>query len=82
MNGVACNAFTVAPGATHGTGVAEVIHEMAPNAQIYGATVLSVVDLQAAVNYFASQGVDIISRSLTSGFDGRQRNRTNRRRYQ
>src|SRR4029079_17863542 len=54
----------------HGTAVAEIIHEQAPNAQIYLASVGTTTDLQAAVNYFASQGVKIISRSLTSEYDG------------
>ncbi len=54
----------------HGEGVAEIIHEMAPEAQIYIATAITTADLQAAINYFASKGVQIVSRSLTAQFDG------------
>ena len=67
-NGSPCNLFL--GGAQHGVAVAEVIHEMAPDAQLYLATVVSISDLQAAVNYFANQGVKIISRSLGSQYDG------------
>lgn len=57
-------------GTSHGVGVAEIIHEMAPDAQLYLATVLTTTDLQAAVDYFDAQGVNVISRSLTSPYDG------------
>jgi subtilisin family serine protease len=69
--GVACDFATQSPSA-HGVCVAEVIHEMAPAARLYLARTgtSSVADLQAAVNYFASQGVRVISRSETSELDG------------
>jgi uncharacterized repeat protein (TIGR01451 family) len=70
VNGVSCDIWTVYAPQQHGTAVAEVVHEMAPGAQLYLATVYTVTDLQAAVNYFATQGVDIISRSLTAEYDG------------
>lgn len=54
----------------HGEGVAEIIHEMAPGAQLYLASAYTAADLQAAVTYFASQGVKVISRSLTAEYDG------------
>ena len=54
----------------HGEGVAEIVHEMAPEAQIYIATAITTADLQAAINYFASKGVQIVSRSLTAQYDG------------
>ncbi len=56
--------------ADHGEGVAEIIHEMAPEAQLYIATAITTADLQAAINYFASKGVQIVSRSLTAQYDG------------
>ena len=57
---------------THGVSVAEIIHDMAPNAQIYlGHTrANSAADLHAVVDYFASQGVRVISRSLAAQYDG------------
>jgi hypothetical protein len=70
VNGGSCNIWTVAGGQQHGQAVAEVIHEMAPGAQLYLATVNTVTDLQAAVNYFHTQGVAIISRSQTAQYDG------------
>jgi subtilisin family serine protease len=67
-DGGACNIF----GNTefHGVAVAETVHEMAPGAALYLATVSTSSDLQAAVDYFGNQGVKIITRSLGSGFDG------------
>jgi len=70
VNGSGCDIWSVAPGLKHGVGVAEIVHEMAPEAQLYLATVNTVTDLQAAVDYFDAQGVDVISRSLTSYYDG------------
>jgi hypothetical protein len=70
VNGAPCDIWTVAAGAEHGQAVAEVVHEMAPDAQLYLATVNTVTDLQAAVDYFDAQGVAIISRSLTAEYDG------------
>lgn len=68
-NGSSCDVWKWS-GERHGTAVAEVIHEMAPGAQLYIAWAWTAADLQAAVNYFASQGVDVISRSLTAFYDG------------
>ena len=70
FNGQTCNIFLSS--SPHGTAVAEVIHEMAPGAQIYLASAgVTASDLQATVNYFASKGVKIITRSLAAGFDWR-----------
>lgn len=54
----------------HGVGVAEIVHRTAPDAQIYLATVSSLADLTAAIDWFAAQGVTVINRSETSEFDG------------
>ena len=71
-NGAACDVFTsfVGDATLHGEGVAEIIHEQAPDAKLYLATVNTVSDLQAAVTYFTGQGVKIVSRSLGSALDG------------
>src|SRR3972149_6132819 len=58
------------PGARHGTAVAEIVHEMAPDAQIYLATVGSPGDQMSAIDYFASQGVQVINQSLAWWYDG------------
>ena len=68
QDGQLCDLFTA--GSEHGEAVAEIIHEMAPDAQIYIATAITTADLQAAVDYFGSKGVDIVSRSLTAQYDG------------
>lgn len=49
----------------HGTACAEIAHDMAPGAQIYLLKIATDVDLSQAVNYAISEGVDIISTSLT-----------------
>lgn len=67
-NGTPCNVF--ASGERHGIGVAEAVIDMAPGAQIYFADVTSVADAQAALNYFASQGVRVVTRSQTGRYDG------------
>ena len=59
-----------AQGDLHGLAVAEVIKDMAPGAELYIATVGTVSDLQAAVNWFATKGVRILTRSLGAAYDG------------
>ena len=54
----------------HGVAVAEVVTDMAPGATLYLATVLTIVDMQAAVDWFAANGVRIINRSQTAPYDG------------
>ena len=49
----------------HGTACAEIVHDMAPLAEIYLLKINTNVDLSEAVDYAISQGVDIISTSLT-----------------
>ena len=54
----------------HGDAVAEIVRDMAPSVDLYIASVGTVADLEAAVNYFAGQGVTIMTRSLGAAFDG------------
>lgn len=49
----------------HGTACAEIVHDMAPNAQLYLLKISTDVDLGEAVDYAISQDVDVISTSLT-----------------
>ncbi len=49
----------------HGTACAEIVHDMAPSAQLYLIKISTDVDLDQAVSYAISQGVDVISTSLT-----------------
>lgn len=69
QNGRACN-ISVAGGGGHGVAVAEIIHNAAPRAELYLATVVTTADLAAAIEWFGSQGVTVINRSETSEFDG------------
>jgi len=61
-------------GITHGTAVAEIIHDVAPGAQLHLLKIADEVDLDAAVTYCLSQGIDIINHSLgwynTNYYDG------------
>ncbi len=68
FQGTVCNITD--PRSAHGVGVAEVIHDLAPEAELYLATAVTTADTKAVVDYFIANGVDIISRSLTSEYDG------------
>ncbi len=57
-------------GFEHGVAVAQVIKDMAPGAELYLATVSTASDLRAAIDWFAQNGVSIISRSLGAAYDG------------
>jgi subtilisin family serine protease len=52
----------------HGTAVAEIVHEMAPDAQLYLACVGTEVDLAVAEAWAKSQGVTVINHS--AGWEG------------
>ncbi len=57
-------------GQEHGVAVAEVVKDMAPGAELYIATVGTTADLRAVIDWFSSNGVSIITRSLGSPYDG------------
>jgi len=67
-SGIACNVWS--SGVVHGVGVAEVIHEMAPDADLYIATVGTAADLQSAIDWFAVNDVVLVNRSLSARYDG------------
>jgi subtilisin family serine protease len=52
----------------HGTAVAEIVHEMAPDAQLYLICVGTEVDFVNAVGYAKSQGVSVVNQSM--GWEG------------
>jgi hypothetical protein len=54
----------------HGNAVAEVVHDIAPQAQIYLVRVGTVSDMTAAIDWLAARGVRIITRSLGDPYDG------------
>ena len=57
-------------GDNHGPAVVEIIKDMAPGAQIYIGRASTEGDYYALVDWFAAQGVSVISRSLGSRYDG------------
>ena len=61
-------------GITHGTAVAEIVHDVAPDAQLYLIKIADEVDLDLAVTYCLNSGIDIINHSLgwynTNFYDG------------
>jgi subtilisin family serine protease len=48
----------------HGTAVAEIVHEMAPDAQLYLLCIDTGVDLAAAVRFAKANGVHIVNHSM------------------
>jgi len=71
-NSVVTSSFTdsgdIEEGEVHGTACAEIIHDMAPEADLYLANVYWDSDMIDAVNWAVEQGIDIISYSLGSYF--------------
>jgi len=59
-----------ATGIAHGVAVAEIVHEVAPDAELYLATALTAADLMAAVDWFIANGVTVVNRSLGAELDG------------
>lgn len=61
-------------GITHGTAVTEIVHEIAPGAQLHLIKIGDEVDLDQAVTYCQNNGIDIINHSLgwynTNFYDG------------
>ncbi|HEC62963.1 MAG TPA: hypothetical protein ENI38_01035, partial [Candidatus Acetothermia bacterium] len=64
----------VASGYRHGTAVAEIVYDIAPEATLYLIKIANEVHLDNAVTYCISQGVDVIVHSLgwfnTNFYDG------------
>ena len=58
------------PGEEHGVAVAEVLNDMAPDVELFLATVGTASDLRAAIDWFAANGVTIMTRSLGAAYDG------------
>ena len=69
-------------GSSHGTAVAELVHDMAPAAQLYLLCIDSELSLQVALDYVINQGIPIISHSITwlAGRTRRRRPQPHRRR--
>ena len=50
-------------GRNHGTAVAEIVHDMAPEVELYLCKIADEVDLENAKDYCIEQGIDIINHS-------------------
>lgn len=59
-----------ANGDIHGVAVAEIVKDVAPGADLYIATVATLSDLGAAIDWLAGNGVHIMTRSLGAAYDG------------
>ena len=57
-------------GQVHGAAVAEALTDIAPDVQLYITQPLTEADVQDAVNWMISQGVQVINQSLTWIWDG------------
>ncbi|MFN8020802.1 MAG: S8 family serine peptidase [Acidimicrobiales bacterium] len=65
-----CSTGPGGAGEEHGVAVAEVVKDMAPDAELWLATVGTSSDLRAAIDWFAANGVSIMTRSLGAAYDG------------
>ncbi len=59
-----CTGTEIESTTKHGTGVAEVVHDMAPEAELYLLKVGSEVDLGNAKDYCISNGIEVINHSV------------------
>lgn len=59
-----------AAGDRHGVAVAEVVKDMAPSAELFLATTANTAETQAAIDWFALNGVHLLTRSLGAPYDG------------
>jgi Subtilase family len=57
-------------GDDHGVAVVEIVKDMAPEAEIFLGTARTLNDYRLLIDWFAAQGVTVLSRSLSSGYDG------------
>ena len=51
-------------GIVHGTAVAEIVHEIAPDAQLYFANIETIVEMASCVDWLKTQDVDIVNFSV------------------
>ncbi|UCF09778.1 MAG: S8 family serine peptidase, partial [Candidatus Bipolaricaulota bacterium] len=75
--GVVSNDFTgsgLQTGISHGTAVAEIVHEIAPDAELHLIKIADEVDLDQAISYCISSGIHVANHSLgwynTNFYDG------------
>ena len=67
-----CDSFTQAQPWEHGTAVAEIVHDMAPEAELLLLAIDPAIEnIQAALQYAGAHGADIVSTSIGTVFDNR-----------
>lgn len=70
VHGRPCDIWSLAP-SRHGVAVAEIIHDIAPGAELYLATTSgSASDVLAAVEWMAGSGVSVVNASWGAPYDG------------
>ncbi|MCB0966839.1 MAG: S8 family serine peptidase, partial [Ilumatobacter sp.] len=57
-------------GEQHGVAIVEILRDVAPDAEIYLGQAATTADYQVLIDWFASKGVQIVSRSLGTRYDG------------
>jgi hypothetical protein len=57
-------------GDDHGPAVAEIVKDLAPDAELYIGTAGTVTDYYALIDWFAANGVQVVNRSLGAVYDG------------
>ena len=67
-----CDSFGVPQPFEHGTAVAEIVHDMAPEAELMLLAIdPDIANIQAALTYARTNGADIVSASIGTQFDNR-----------
>ncbi len=67
-----CDGFSGVEPFDHGTAVAEIVHDIAPEAELMLLAIDPVIaNIQAALQYAADNGADIVSSSIGTPFDNR-----------
>ena len=63
-----CRSGGITAGGVHGTAVAEIVYESAPNAQLYLVNIQTFVEFGNCVDWLKGQGIDIVN--FSAGFTG------------
>jgi hypothetical protein len=56
---------SVSPGQVHGTACAEIVHDIAPEAELYLAHIRTLGDFYAAMDWYETVGVDVVTMSVS-----------------
>ena len=70
LDGLCTPSGQIAQGDRHGVAVAEIVKDMAPDAELFIATAGTTAETQSAIDWMVSNGVHIVTRSLGAPYDG------------